>query len=104
MSRIHFVKEGKTPNNERLTSTYDDVPFNVVKLHLGNCAYKYSGEPPTINPEVIASHLAEHKFVVLEVEEKEAGLMPFQEPGYYWLVGLSPSECQTLLGLNGPLI
>jgi len=62
---------------------------------------KHTDEPPTINHEQVASDFGPYRHVVLEVAEGDTNAL-FAKPGYYYVIGLSPEECERLLGLGGP--
>ena len=102
MATIHFVKDGKRVNGERVT-TSAEVSTVLAAEKLGNFNCRRSDTPPTINPEVRTSDWAEYKHVVLEVEDDE-GIPPFSTPGYYYIIGLTPSECKQLLGISTPSV
>lgn len=102
MAAIHFVKDGKRPNGERITRSIQ-VCLNVVTDHLNGFEFQYTTTPPTFKPMVNASNFAPYKYVVLEVGEGESN-PSFPDQGYYYLVGVNPEECQDLVGIAGPLL
>jgi hypothetical protein len=99
MTTIHFVKDGKRPNGDRVTKSHD-VPFPLIQHHLLGYVFEYFSSPPTINPEVHTSDFAEYRHVVIEVSESDAGKTPFAKTGYYYVTGLSPAKCCELLGIS----
>ena len=98
MAIIHFLKDGKLPNGDRLTLSVN-VSWDDAVRKLGGFESKYTKCPPTINPCVKASNWSDYKYVVFEVENGE-GEPPFKKSGYYYLIGVSPSECQRLLDIR----
>jgi hypothetical protein len=102
MATIHFVKDGKKGNGERITRS-DDIAIDVATKALGRFETRRTDQPPTINPNVTASDFAPYKHVVLEVGKGEAN-SSFPEQGYYYIIGLDASECQRMVGLTGPAI
>lgn len=95
MATIHFVKDGKCSNGERIT-TSADVSASTAAAKLGRFDSRYTETPPTINPEVQASDLVEYKHVVLEIKQGESA-SPFSKTGFYFIIGLTPAECRRLL-------
>lgn len=71
MATIHFVKDGKRSNGERITKSVE-VSVSAVTEKLGRFDSRYSNTPPTINTSVQASDWAEYKHVVLEIEQGES--------------------------------
>ncbi len=102
MTTIHFVKDGKKANGERITRSID-VSIGVATKILGSYETRRSDQPPTVNPEVTASEFAPYKHVVLEIGEGETN-SSFSAQGYYFVIGLDASECQRLLGESGPSV
>ena len=102
MATIHFVKEGKRANGERVTTSID-VSATAAAESFGHFDSRYGETPPTINREVRTSDWAEYKHVVLEIESGESA-PPFSKPGYYYIVGLTPAECQRLLSVSAPSV
>lgn len=98
MATVHFVKDGKLSNGERVTNSAD-VSVTVAVDKIGHFDVRYMETPPTINPEVRTSDWAEYKHVVLEIEQGE-GAPPFSKPGYYYIPSLTPAECKRLLGIS----
>jgi hypothetical protein len=101
VATIHFVKDGKKSNGERLTRS-TDVHIDAATKHLGRFSSRHTEKPPTLNPEVLASDFAPYKHVVLEAKQDETNTS-FPKAGFYYIVGLDPAECQRLLGLSGPM-
>lgn len=102
MATVHFVKDGKRPNGERITKSAD-VSASDAAQKLGRFDSRYTETPPTINPAVQASDWADYKHVVLEIEQGESA-PPFSKPGYYYIIGLTPAECQRLLDVSAPSV
>lgn len=102
MATVHFVKDGKRPNGDRIT-TSAEVSASLAAEKLGGFDSRYAATAPTINPEIQASDYAEFKHVVLEIEQGESA-PPFSKPGYYYIVGLTATECKRLLDLPAPLV
>ena len=100
MTKIHFVKDGKRPNGERMTTDYE-VPFSNIQQHLLEYNFEYSESPPTINPDVTASDLSEYKHVVIEISDEDVGETPFGKPGFYYIPGLAAAKCHEILNLPG---
>jgi hypothetical protein len=100
MATLHFVKDGKLANGERITKSAE-LPMAAAVEKLSRFETRRSESGPTINPEVAASEWAPYKHVVLEVPSGEQAA-PFSEPGFYYLIGLSPADCEALLGLRAP--
>jgi hypothetical protein len=98
MAVIHFVKDGKKPDGTRLTKSFD-VEFESADKALGSFESRRTSVPPTINPEVAASDYAAYRHVVLETEADEKSLK-FPSPGFYYIIGISPDECQRTLNLG----
>ncbi|MFZ7097186.1 hypothetical protein ACOPJQ_05055 [Luteimonas dalianensis] len=102
MATVHFVKDGKRPNGERITKSAD-VSASSAAATLGRFSSRYTETPPTINPEIQGSDWAEYKHVVLEIEQGESA-PPFSKQGYYHIVGLTPAECKRLLDVSAPSV
>ena len=100
MATVHFVKDGKLQNGERITKSFD-VSASIAANKLGRFDSRYTETPPTINPNVQASDWAEYKHVVLEIEQDESA-PPFSKTGYYYIAGLTPAECKRLLDIRAP--
>lgn len=100
MATVHFVKEGKLPNGERVTMSSDVSASGAAKRIVG-FDFRYTETPPTINPELRPSEWTEYKHVVLEIKEGES-VPPFSKPGYYYIIGLTPAECKRLLDVLAP--
>ena len=98
MATLFFLKEGKRRNGDRLTRSVE-VDIDKAARALGAREHRHSKKPPTINPEVIAGDFGDYKYVVLEVSQAETR-PPFGEPGYYWMIGLSPASCEEKMGLT----
>lgn len=96
MAYLHLLKEGRRPNGDRITRT-SDLTMDEAIAAFGACGHKHTQLAPTINPEVRAHDFAEYRFGVLEAEADETRA-PFEKPGYYYLVGLSPPAAQEKLG------
>lgn len=101
MTTIYFVKDGKKPNGERLTRN-NEISMDAAIKHLSQVGLKHCDNPPTFNPEIIASDFAPYRYVVLKVEENETN-PPFKKPGYYYIPSLTPAECQKIFNLSGPM-
>jgi hypothetical protein len=102
MATVHFVKDGKLANGERVTKSVD-VPATLAAERLVGFDTRHTKTAPTINPEGTPSDWAPYKHVVLEIEQGEE-TSHFSEPGYYYLIGLTPAECQNLLGVSAPSV
>lgn len=102
MAIVHFVKDGKRSNGDRVTKSVD-VSATTAAEGIGHFDSRYTETPPTINPEVQTSDWAEYKHVVLEIEQGESA-PPFSKPGYYYMVGLTPAECKRLLDVSAPSV
>lgn len=100
MATIHLVKDGKRGDGTRLTHSVSISMADAI-AQFGTFGTKYSAQPPTINPETPASDFAPYKHVVLEVEGADAK-EPFATPGYYYIIGAAPADCQRLLGISAP--
>ncbi len=100
MATIHFVKNGKKANGERITRSVG-VSMEIATKSLSTYETKHSEKPPTINPEVAASDFAPYRHVVLEVDQGDTN-SSFPKQGYYFIVGLDAFECQSIFGLSGP--
>jgi hypothetical protein len=95
MASVHYVKSGILENGDRATrSTHVSMAIAIDRL--AKFDWKYSSEAPTFEPNERARKLAPYTYVVLEVEADEIAV-PFQEAGFYWLLGLDPYECDELL-------
>lgn len=102
MATVHFVKDGKLPNGERVTKSAA-VSAATAADKIGHFDSRYTESPPTINPEVHTSDWAEYKHVVLEIEQGDSA-PPFSKPGYYYMPGLTPAECKRLLSVSAPSV
>jgi hypothetical protein len=102
MATVHFAKDGKRPNGERFTTSAHVLASSAAE-ELGHFQSRYTETPPTINPEVQASDLAGYRHVVLEISPGE-GASPFSKPGYYYIIGLTPTECKRLLDVSAPTV
>ncbi|MFQ6311835.1 hypothetical protein [Lysobacter capsici] len=100
MATVHFVKDGKRSNGERVTKSAVVSAANAADK-IGRFDFRYSEIPPTINAEVQTSDWAEYKHVVLEIAQGESA-PPFSKPGYYYIVGVTPAECKRLLDISDP--
>jgi len=102
MATIHFVKDGKRSNGNRVTKSLH-VSADRAAEKIGHFEFRYSEKPPTINPEIRTGDWAEYKHTVLEIENGESA-PPFSKTGYYYIVGLAPTECKRLLDVSDPLV
>jgi hypothetical protein len=102
VATVHFVKDGKRPNGERITKSAD-VSAATAAEKIGRFDFHYTETPPTINPEVRASDWAEYKHVVLEIAQGESA-PPFSKPGFYYIADFTPAECQRLLDISAPSV
>ena len=98
MATVYFVKDGKRPTGERLTTSID-VSAALLVAKLGRFDTRHTEIPPTINPDVQASDWSNYKHVVLEIQHGEE-MHPLSKPGYYYVIGLTPVECKSLLGIS----
>lgn len=97
MSTIHFVEDGKLPNGDRVTKS-GEVELREVAEKLGRFEVHYTERAPTFNPGVRALGWGRYNHVVLEVEEGEASSR-FSRAGFYYFIGLSPAEFESLFGV-----
>jgi hypothetical protein len=99
---IHFVKDGKKANGERMTKSHY-VSIHAITKHLGQFSTRYTVRAPTFNFEEEASDFLPYKHVVVEVEARNVN-PSFPKPGFYYVVGLAPSKCRRLLGISAPTV
>jgi hypothetical protein len=95
VATVHFVKDGKRANGDRITRSVD-VPAVVAAKKLGHREVRYTATPPTINPDVRASDWTDYKHVIPEIGSGEE-TPPFSKPGYYYIIGLAPAEYERLI-------
>lgn len=97
MTTIHFVKDGKRANGDRITTSFS-MPLAIISEILGGYETKHSSTSPTICPEVVASDFAPYKHVVVEIGQGDTN-STFPKVGYYVVLGLNPSEARHLFAL-----
>lgn len=100
MATLHFVKPGRKPNGERVT-THHDVSVEVVAKQFPTTKASWSVTSPTFNEGHITNDFEAYQHVVLEVEPSET-YGHFDKPGFYTLVGITPKMASEKLGLIGP--
>ncbi|MCO5108423.1 MAG: hypothetical protein M9907_15290 [Burkholderiaceae bacterium] len=97
MANIHFVKDGKRENGERLTEGVE-VGIEWAVENLKQFVVKYGKTPPTFNPRTVPSDFSAYQRVVLEIARDEE-CPAFPSAGFY-VIDLTPSKCRTLVA-NG---
>lgn len=99
MAQIYLVRDG-TASDYRTNHRGHVVPNSVAAEKLSKFEKKYFSNPPSINPERgPASAWDEFGHVVVKIDEAEADTH-FPKAGYYYVVGLSPKECQSIFGMS----
>ncbi len=93
MPTMWFAKDGPRPQSQHGSGIL--ITAAEAQAVVGVREVKFVGaEPPSVNPEQPSQSL---KNVVLEVEQSSdvSPLMP--KVGFYFVVGLAPSEAERLL-------
>lgn len=96
MPTMWFAKDGPRPQSQRVPGI--PITSAEVQVVVGAREAKFVGtEPPSVNPEQPSHSL---KNVVLEIEEISdvSSLLP--KVGFYFVVGLAPSEAERLLNAH----
>jgi hypothetical protein len=96
MPTMWFAKDGPRPHSQRGSG----IPLTSAEAQavVGAREAKFVGtEPPSINPEQPSHSL---KNVVLEVEATSDVSPLLPKVGFYFVVGLAPSEAERLLNAH----
>ncbi|MEP6907106.1 MAG: hypothetical protein ABI858_03875 [Pseudoxanthomonas sp.] len=101
MATIFFLKDGKKANGDRLTRHFE-IQMDSATQHLAKYNNRFKERPPTINGDILANDFAPYKHVLLEVDQSETNTS-FPKAGFYYLIGLTPRECQNFFSDPGSL-
>lgn len=99
MATLHFVKPGRKPNGERVT-THHEVSVEVVAKQFPTTKASWSVTSPTFNEGHVTNDFEAYQHVVLEVESSEI-YDQFDKPGFYTLEGITPMMASEKLDLIG---
>ena len=102
MPTIHLLKEGLKENGEHLTWSVE-ASSEEVENHFSQVNKLFSKDPPTVNPDTVASEWAEYRHIVVEVEGDEPS-DSFPDPGYYLLKNVSPREYRNVFSGRLPVV
>ena len=97
MAKFFLVRDG--PNGINHTSAGSEVDINKIVEVIGHYETKLFKSGPEISPDVKTSVFSPYKHVVVEVGIHETGRR-YSMPGFYFIVGLSPTECQELMSIS----
>lgn len=94
MPVMWFAKDGARPHSQ----SGSGISISVAEAReiIGSHEIRFAGaEAPSINPSHPSSH---PNNVVLEVESPSDGSGTLARTGFYFVVGLRPSEAEKILG------
>ena len=97
MAKIFLVRDG--PSGDHHTSAGCEVNIKKIVSALGRYETRFFQSGPEINPEIKTSEFSPYKHVVVEVGVNETG-EKYSNAGFYYIVGLGPTECQELLSIS----
>lgn len=100
MATLHFVKPGRKPNGDRVTTDHQVNVADIAKLFPTTKA-SWSIAPPTFGVGHVTSDYESYQHVVLEVEATET-YGHFDKPGFFTLEGITPKMVAEKLDLRGP--
>ncbi len=93
MPTMWFAKDGPSPNSQR--SPGISISSQEAEAIVGFCELKYVGtEAPSINVEKPSQY---ERNVVFEISSEKDGSARMPKVGYYYVLGLAPSEAQARL-------
>lgn len=97
MASLYFVRDGR---GDQHTSQAHPVPLKQVQVLASKHQTKFFKSGPTVNSGV-ASPFAPYRHIVVEIEPSETS-QDFPTAGFYYFIGLSPSDAQLHFGISNP--
>lgn len=79
------------------TEVESELSMQSIMKKFDGCDTMYSETPTVRDFQKNSSQDADFAHVVLKIEENETN-GTFTEPGFYWVLDLSPEQCKSLLG------